>query len=170
MGLRGFIRDDLNSKYYGYLAHLIDEEGDLPILQQLFLTPFYYSVDHDNNREVEGLDLRIDTEWEGTDIPCSVLEMLIALAGRINDIMSTGYEDERTTEWFWTMLYNLKLTPNTTDSDEIEYILTRFMDRTYAPNGSGGLFPLLDTDEDQREIEIWYQMSAYLREQYDLEG
>jgi len=36
--------------------------------------------------------------------------------------------------------------------------------RTYNENGNGGLFPLRDSDQDQRQVEIWYQLSAYLLE------
>jgi hypothetical protein len=34
--------------------------------------------------------------------------------------------------------------------------------RTYEPNGVGGFFPLENPNEDQREVELWYQMSAYV--------
>ena len=39
-----------------------------------------------------------------------------------------------------------------------------FLDRAYSPDGTGGLFPLHEPDEDQRQVELWYQMSAYLLE------
>jgi hypothetical protein len=33
-------------------------------------------------------------------------------------------------------------------------------------SGLGGMFPLEDPREDQRAIEIWYQMMAYINENY----
>jgi hypothetical protein len=38
------------------------------------------------------------------------------------------------------------------------------VERRYSYSGDGGLFPLDYPEEDQRGIEIWYQMSAYLAE------
>ena len=37
-------------------------------------------------------------------------------------------------------------------------------ERSYAFDGYGGLFPLRKPHQDQRNIEIWYQMQAYLME------
>jgi hypothetical protein len=36
--------------------------------------------------------------------------------------------------------------------------------RLYTTSGYGGLFPLEEPKEDQRKVEIWYQMMAYLGE------
>ena len=38
--------------------------------------------------------------------------------------------------------------------------------RTYDSNGYGGLFPLRNPREDQRKVELWYQLNAYLLEQF----
>ena len=52
--------------------------------------------------------------------------------------------------------------------DEIDIRLSNFMERTYTRNGYGGLFPLTKSKENQRNVEIWYQMSAYLEENYPI--
>ena len=44
--------------------------------------------------------------------------------------------------------------------------LDGFINRQYEANGEGGLFPLKGVCEDQREVEIWYQMNAYLYEHH----
>ena len=44
------------------------------------------------------------------------------------------------------------------------YVLDRFMDRDYAPDGKGGLFTIRDPRFDMRSMEIWYQLTAILRE------
>ena len=54
------------------------------------------------------------------------------------------------------------------DVDESEFIVTqvfnKLLDRTYDWDGVGSLFPVRDSVNDMREIEIWYQMMAYLNE------
>jgi hypothetical protein len=51
-----------------------------------------------------------------------------------------------------------------TDVKEVNAIIKRVVDRTYQHNGHGGLFPLRLATSDQRKVEIWYQLSAYLSE------
>jgi hypothetical protein len=49
-------------------------------------------------------------------------------------------------------------------AQRVNDILYALIWRTYDPDGSGGFFPLLHSKKDQRQIEIWYQMHAYVRE------
>jgi hypothetical protein len=71
---------------------------------------------------------------------------------------------------FWDIVNNLHLEKytdnNYTRSSEKQVAtrIDRFINRTYRPNGQGGLFPLIKPHEDQTKVEIWYQMSAYLME------
>ncbi|MFZ1684153.1 MAG: hypothetical protein WAU88_08510, partial [Candidatus Zixiibacteriota bacterium] len=46
----------------------------------------------------------------------------------------------------------------------IDEVLNRVIFRTYDARGNGGLFPLRRPQRDQREVELWYQASAYLLE------
>ena len=46
----------------------------------------------------------------------------------------------------------------------VERIIDDFVKREYDFNGVGGIFPLKHAEQDQRDVEIWYQMSAYLYE------
>jgi hypothetical protein len=43
-------------------------------------------------------------------------------------------------------------------------ILDRVIRREYEPDGTGGFFPLQNPLEDQTQVEIWYQMAAYINE------
>ena len=99
------------------------------------------------------------------DLDCSMLEMLIALSDR------TAFQtDGRLEEWFWRFMHNLELDRYSDDlyeisiQEEVEDTLTRVIWRKYAQDGTGGLFPLRHPDHDQRKIELWYQMSAYILE------
>jgi hypothetical protein len=92
-----------------------------------------------------------------------MLEMLIGLARRLS------FEAEgRADDWFWHLLENIKLDKYNDssgyDPDEVDDILERIIWRNYRPDGVGGLFPLNEPEEDQRKVELWYQLSAYLIE------
>jgi hypothetical protein len=42
--------------------------------------------------------------------------------------------------------------------------LVRFNNRDYRSDGLGGIFPLRKSDGDQREVELWRQMGAWMTE------
>ena len=91
--------------------------------------------------------------------------MMIALSRRIEvDIMSDPDYGNRTTKWFWGMVDTLGLIDQTDDHfDEgyVSFVLLRFINRKYDPDGHGSLF-LSVGNRDNRTIEIWYQAQAYL--------
>ena len=148
------------------------------LLRVLYSTAFSGYVPNDDNRSADGKDLRFeflqttgyplyDPYGDWFDLDCSMLEMILALARR------AAFEDESLgspVEWFWRMIHNLELDGYTDDifeiaiQEEVEEVLDRVNRRTYMRNGSGGLFPLQNAQEDQRIIELWTQMSAYLLE------
>ena len=130
----------------------------------------------DENRAVDGLDLRetfINSLGKISigpqdDLPCSILEMLIALAMRCNDWIICDVDDHYS-EWFWTFLDNLGLLvydDRRYNSSKVDDILRKWLDREYRFDGSGGLFPLANPEIDQRMIEIWSQLVYYLDENY----
>ena len=98
--------------------------------------------------------------------PCSVLEMVLALAIRCEDtIMANVRYGDRTTQWFWSMIKNLGLSYMTDErfnKDEAIRIIYKFMERQYEPNGRGGLFYMPDRNEDLTQIDIWTQLCWYL--------
>jgi hypothetical protein len=46
----------------------------------------------------------------------------------------------------------------------VDETLQRVIFRTYTSSGFGGLFPLKHAPDDQRRVELWYQMCSYLLE------
>lgn len=147
------------------------------LLRQLYVKEYIWIVPNDDNRVEDGRDLRHeffeechvapDHDWAG--LPCSMLEMLIGLSRRL------AFEDEGgSRDWFWHMLDNLELSRindgyfDRHKEDKMLQIINEIADRLiwrqYDQNGSGGLFPLNHPTEDQRDVELWYQMSAYLLE------
>lgn len=171
----------VDAAYYDWLLEQIDyypgDDDDVDTaLNLMFETPFRWSIDNDDNRSEDGLQLRsifMDDEGWNTnpffEEDCSVLEMLIALAIRIeNDIMWDG-ETNKTAKWFWEMFDNLGF--NEVEPSDYMFILDTFLDRKYDKNGVGGLFPLTENNtkqhRNQKKVEIWDQAQSYLMENYE---
>lgn len=143
---------------------------------------FTYSIAKDMSRASDGIDLRYRY---GThhDIPddvidyeincrnCSVFEMLVALALRIEEtIMDDPDIGNRTEKWFWMMINNLgygEMDDAHFDISAAEFIMNRFLDRLYECDGrGGGLVHIRNPRENLRYVEIWYQLMWYLSENY----
>ena len=144
------------------------------LLRHLYVRQFVWSVPNDDNRAEDGRYLRheflevtgyilddVGAMW--FDLECSMLEMLLALSRR------AAFQSEKEVgDWFWHFMDNLGFRYMTDDSfglaeeREVEEVLDRVINRTYSANGEGGLFPLASHHQDQREVELWYQMSTYL--------
>lgn len=150
------------------------------LTRHLFRKEYVWLVPNDDNRVEDGRDLRYefleenlidpDPEWLG--IGCSMFEMLIGLSRRL------AFESEgESREWFWQLLENLKLREysdlnysdrNKREFNKVDDIIDQVIWRTYNPDGVGGLFPLFDPCDDQRDVELWYQMSGYLLEHHGI--
>ena len=165
----------MNAEYFDCLYKLVCDErfeknlSYHKLLSYLYDTEFIYILEKDGNRACDGIDFR---HYYGcTDTrPCSVLEMMIALAYKVEDtIMDDPDAGNRMGQWFWNMIVNLELghmCDSRFDAKYTERVVRRFLNREYDPNGRGGLFTV-DTQYDMREIEIWYQLMFYLDENYD---
>lgn len=136
---------------------------------------FIWSHPMDENRAADGLELRDDFEYETGEyldkssglLPnCSFFEMLAALAIRCeNQLMRNLSLGDRTSRWFFEFLDNLGIDSNMR-SDDVEGIVVDFMDKKYKINGEGGMFPLKRSGINQRDEQIWKQLSAYINENY----
>lgn len=179
------IEDRVRSDYFEWMYNLMCDGRFAKTItyRQLFNflhdVEFTYFVPHDENRADDGIALRYRfcsihgcEEYEYClDGPCSILEMMVALAIRCEErIMCDPDKGDRTTQWFWSMLTSLGLS-SMSDYNYNEWlvndIITRFLNREYAPNGKGGLFTIRRWDRDARDAEIWHQLLAYCN---DLEG
>lgn len=173
---------ELNNMYFQWMCRLVRSRrrSDLSyrkLLRHLHSRDFTYLLPMDGNRAEDGTDLRyrfgdengIDERVIASclDIqPCSVLEMMTALALRCEEhIMGDPDAGDRTGEWFWGMISSLGLkgmTDSRYDRNRTDDILDRFLAREYEPNGKGGLFQIPHCGADLRSVEIWYQMCWYL--------
>lgn len=149
------------------------------LLTIMFEKEFIWRIANDDNRLADGLDLRVDFCHQanvqmgdaGAFLskahpvpPCSFLEVLIALSRRL-EFNAGGSANG----WAWELMTNLVLhrlgdPVGRSKARRIHDILDRCIWRNYEPNGVGGFFPLHHPNEDQRQVEIWYQMSAFIGE------
>ena len=138
---------------------------------------FTFTIKRDVNRASDGANLRykfalnqgyenmVDEVDDYLDGPCSILEMIIALAIRCEEtIMDDPLIGNRTGQWIWSMINNLGLGAMSDDRFDkiyVDDILERFLKRKYKSNGEGGLFTV-NNSGDLRKVEIWYQLCWYL--------
>lgn len=175
-------RHELNDRYFNWMCRLVSDErmkilSYAKLLKKLHTIDFRYSIEMDGNRAEDGIDLRYRFGYENSleepmvasfldDRPCSVLEMMIALAIRCEEqIMGDPDIGNKPGKWFWIMIENLGLInmdDNHFDEKSVFEIANRFLERKYDENGNGGLFILKNHYRDIRSMEIWYQMMWYL--------
>jgi hypothetical protein len=161
--------------YFGWLCrHTGDGRASYwALLHQLHTKPFECVIPSDANRGEDGKELRETYEDTfqilGEDLwldgKASMLEVLIGLSKRLE--FDTDIPTDR---WFWKLLENLGM-QHYTDvhytkmvEEDVDERLDLLLRRRYSPDGVGGLFPLREAVHDQRRVEIWYQMQAYLLE------
>ena len=172
----------LDQRYFEWLYQKVAPLNDrnpartyFHLCEHLYRTEFQIVVPNDDNRAEDARELRWEflgfhnlsdelKNWAWMD--ASIFEVLIALGDR------TAFEaDGAPSDWFWHILDNLGLMIYTDQEYRgshahmhVQKVLDRVNERTYSPTGFGGMFPLKNAREDQRHVELWYQMSAYLLE------
>lgn len=175
-------RNELVDRYFDWMYQLVVDNRYSKSYRKLFArlhdTEFTYTIPMDGNRAEDGIDLRYrfgrEHSYEDAMVaayldnrPCSVLEMMTALAIRCEEhIMDDPDVGNRTGQWFWSMLVSLGLGSMYDakfDKYYVDRVLERFLARKYERNGEGGLFTV-DNGRDMRRTEIWYQMNYFLRE------
>lgn len=177
-------REELKELYFQWLYGLVypwDDGFDdgfkfTKLLRYLHSVEFYSSFEMDQNRAIDGVDLRYEFGYQKgypdreitiyLDFPCSVLEMMIALAIRCEkNFMQDNEYGDRTGQWFRKMINSLGLNGmynSNYNEQKAEDIIENFLNHEYEPNGKGGLFALKHPDRDMRTVEIWGQLCSYL--------
>lgn len=192
IAMRSHIEATIKADYFRWLCGLVEGITEDPrtsykgLLYTLFAKDFYCFVANDSNRSSDGIYLRREyleaikanddehgVEWTALTGPCRMLEMMIALAKRCeDDIMYDPKKKDRTRDWFFVMIKNLGLDIYTDanfdylSQEQINRVLDTVIERTYTKKGEGGLFPLKEPKQDQRKVEIWFQLTAWLNENY----
>lgn len=147
------------------------------LLELLLHISFQWDNDYpmDANRAADGANLR-EIYMEEEDLPfedgyfdelpsCSVLEVMIALADRIEmDYLKDPDLGDRTSVWFWLMLCNLGLDNyinSRFNEKEVENIVTLFLNRQYCTDGNGSLF-VTKRHFDMRKMDIQEAMNVWI--------
>lgn len=170
--------EPLDEMYFKWLYGLVNQSSRNPspsywrLFKKLHCKEFVWVVPNDDNRLEDGKELRyafiddvglMDVDLSWVNLGCSMLELFIGLSRRLS--FEAGGEPR---EWFWRLMTNLHLEYYSDNEripeNEIDEILDRVIWRTYDWDGQGGLFPLKFPTEDQRHVELWYQLNAYVME------
>jgi hypothetical protein len=139
------------------------------LMSTLYTCEFVALVPNDDNRVEDIKDLKKEFLFDA-EIPyaqptwfehCSFLELLIVLSRLLDFETDFGIE-----YCFWHLLENIGLSEYNDNKkfseQEVEEIVDTVVSRNYDRNGRGGLFPLEKSRDDQREIDLWYQLNAYV--------
>lgn len=175
----------MEDSYFCWLVGLIGDEyvgtHYQKLLWKLYTTDYIWELDYDRNRAADGLYLRREfAKLNGYFVadgdvfqdplivegrPCSVLEMMIALARDAeNDIMHDPDYGDRSGKWFWIMIQNLGL--DVYDDycwfeAEVDRILDVFLHRRYQTTGPNAPFPVKNSATVFANRDLWWQMNQY---------
>lgn len=177
---------EIRNEYFQWLCSLVGaDEPDhsyMLLCRYLHNKEFVWAIRNDENRADDGCRLRdifadetYYDDYRCLDEPCSVMEMLIALAIRIAENFDDGEEEAHIRFWYWKMIENLwglnmddlndqNFTKYGFSYYTFEDKLNVWMSRQFRKDGLGGIFPLKFAQKNQRRLEIWYQMQSYLIE------
>ena len=173
---------EISQAYFEWLIKQIRNrsmKSYLGLFEILHNKEFVWTVAGDQHRVRDAMDLRVDFLNYRTDISrkdvaafkdeminsATMLELIISLSRRVSFNSFKGTPDE----WAWKLLsnigLNLKYDPLTDRAiRKIDEILDTVIWRTYDRHGVGGFFPVENHPDDQRQVELWYQMNYYLIE------
>jgi len=169
---------DLKEAYLRWLEPQLRDDHGNPgdtywgLINFMFDKAFEAIMPMDENRMADGLDLRLEFTREqnlqpktlDSIGPCSFLEVLIGLSRRV--AFNAGGDAPG---WAWQLLGNLEMQrltdPFTRPKQrKAQEVMDAVISRTYMPDGMGSFFPLAWAEDDMTQIELWYQMSAYVGE------
>ena len=177
------LQDNVKSRYFEWLYGLVYGENIYSklsyrkLLSTLHEITFTYINDMDANRAEDGVSIRYRFGYENgysqnvierelDTQPCSVLEMMVALAFKGEEqIMTDESYGDRTGQWFWNMIVSLELGSMhdlNFNASYVYHMISKFLRREYKPDGQGGLFTIENCKEDLRSTDIWTQFMWYL--------
>ena len=168
---------DVLSAYRLWLNNKVSNElspAYTQVLAILWRTEYVAEYENDNNRIADGKTLRdefaTETKLDNVEYmklkhtSIRLIEIMISLAGRINNISSF---DDNVAKYFWKMVSSLGL--NTLDdghfnASSAQKRIDGLLKHTYSKNGRGSLFfiPTIDQSYNATKLDLWTQAMAYL--------
>lgn len=177
---------------YRYIVPDDSADTYFTVATKLMQAPYKVIVPRDENRVADAKMLRYywanlhSTYREYTGIArtgATLLEVLVALVQRFDStVMMNSKGIDRSKDWFWQIMENTALInfddshfePTINDDGRSDLdtsawqissgIIENICNRTYEFSGTGGCFPLKNPQNDQRKVELWYQMHAFFNE------
>ena len=168
---------DILSAYRLWLNNQISNEISATynqLLAILWRTEFVAEYELDINRMEDAKSLR-DEFADGIDIenaeylklkatPVRLIEVMISLARRISNIVST---EDNTARYFWEMVASMemqKLDDGSFNASSAQKHIDILLGHKYRNNGRGGLFFIRNIGPDYiaPKLDIWTQMMAYI--------
>ncbi len=187
----------MNESYFEWLLNKVgvtdDEDGYSYLCAILHEVLFHPLIDMDENRWMEARRYRWDYAvehgyeevWQQDEMAnqidesiggCTVFELLISLAEKMQFETEDGPYDANLAKWFNELIFNMGLKAYTNkefNMNEAAYFeaedkINKMIFRQYRATGEGGLFPLRYPKQDQRGVELAIQLNNYLAENYDI--
>lgn len=164
-----------DSNYMEWIIDIFDGSDHTCLFRQLMTIEFRWSIDLDANLLpcVRRFRDKMGKDYDGPKGRPSVLEILVTLAVECEDkIMHNDEYGNRTTQWFWMMLYNLGVNVyddihyNDRIAEKVDDKVNIFLDRDYDYYGEGGIFVVNRPYYDMRVAPLWEQLNWQLYEQY----
>ena len=169
----------VKEKYWEYLMDRIGPHEEFTeLLYQLHRTPFRWPLAKDYNRVHETDMIRqyfcndMDINYHEIDgwdnQTVSFLELVIQLSRNCEEKVG-AMETIHHRVWFGKFMDHLGLNRFDNvryDPEKVQEIVERCIERRYDRLGNGGLFPLKASKNDQRLVELWYQIAEYCFENY----
>ena len=172
----------IEERYFNWLCEKVRAyPRSMELLRWFHDTPFVFALDMDENRYKDGKDLRYQFQslnscplWgESHRVirdfyhrPCSMLEMMVAVAISMEFVLADDERGDRTQVWFWEMVHALglhNLPPENRNREYFDEKMRIFMNREYEPDGHGGLFIVMNHG-DIRQVEIWMQALWHMKD------
>lgn len=169
---------ELKASYFDWLVDLVRMQENLIMMRTLHSIEFYALIDLDNNRGEDGKQLReVFAEkhpefgnYEALNGPCTMLEMMIALCIRMEEIARKTTFQKLLCHFFTEICTNLGIF-NCKNPDEISEKVHCFLEKKPLKGRFVSFFwhnvsflKSKMTQEYLEKTEIWYQMQAYLQE------
>lgn len=177
--------EDFRDGYQGWLRDILNIDNRYNILfDQLYNKSFEYVLANDGNRESDARHLREDYAYKHNRLfrdewvlwPASVMEILASLSFNMVDSVCDFPGDFDASVAFWIMMENLGLDSFTDDiyviesgfdgfdrtRKNVDRIVNKWLYRRFTKTGKGSPFPRKRGVEDQRNVEIWYQLNGYV--------
>lgn len=155
--------------YFEKLKHLVTNKY-MPkrydiLLEFLFNAPFVSTLPNDIHREQDVRAYRIanDAPIDIINSQVSILEILICLALRYEDITLDTRYGTRIGTWFWEFIGNMGLAHMDDDNFDINYVtkvITMFINREYTNEDPTGCIVRSNQYDINTlaQTELWYQM------------